>query len=376
MRGTLLAIVLFLTGVSSAQTLEDTGKSDREIPETSNVEVSFFRGNIYQHTQYIRHLITGHPTGVLVSFNRQTFGAREWQQSYNYPDYGLSFQYQDFANDNLGEAYALALHYNFYFLKRHLQFRISQGIGFATNPYDKETNFKNNAFGSRLMSSNLFMLNYKKQNLIGRFGIQAGLMFTHFSNGRIKSPNSGINTYAANIGVNYNLDAKQPQYVSSDTLPKKSWAEPLRYSLYFRSGVSESLIVGSGQKPFYHIGLAVDKRIGRKSAFQLGADIFISQYLKEYIRYMSVAYPDKPYLDPDTDYKRAAVFVGHELFINRLSVETQVGFYVYKPYNYESDLYQRAGLKYYITKNCFGGIALKAHGGRAEAIEAGIGIRI
>lgn len=369
-------LIALFPAISLAQ---DPGMTTVEVPappETNNIEVSFFRGNIYRHTDYITHLVTGHPDGVLLSFNRQTFGAKEWQQSYNYPDYGMSFQYQDFGSEALGKAFALGVHYNFYFLNRQLQFRISQGIGYATNPYDKETNFKNNAFGSRLLSSNLFMLNYKRPNLIGRFGVQAGLVFTHFSNGRIKSPNSGINTYAANIGINYNLDKQQPAFVKTDSLLSKGWREPLRYSLYFRSGVNESIIAGSGQKPFYHIGLAVDKRLGRKSALQLGTDVFFSLYLKEYIRYMSVAYPDRPYLDPNTDYKRIGIFLGHELFINRLSVETQLGVYVYKPYDYESDLYQRLGMKYYFTKNLFAGIALKTHGGRAEAIEAGIGARI
>ncbi|RZJ69938.1 acyloxyacyl hydrolase [Flavobacterium sp.] len=376
-----IGFFLFFFGLVSAQDLSvaaDTIAAPKlDLPkETTNVEVSYFRGNIYKHTDDITHLITGHPEGVLVSINRQTFGEKEWQQAYNYPDYGMSFQYQDFKNVHLGEAYALAVHYNFYFLHRLIQFRISQGIGMAAHPYDKETNFKNNAFGSRFMSSNLFLLNFKKQNIVGRFGLQGGFMFTHFSNGRFKSPNSGINTYAANIGINYNLDEKQPAYRKGDTLPKKSYREPFRYSLYLRSGVSESQITGSGQKPFYHISLAIDKRIGRKSALQLGSDIFISQYLKEYIRYSSVAYPDRPYLDPNTDYKRVSVFVGHELFINRLSVETQVGYYVYKPFKYESDVYQRLGVKYYATKNVFAGVALKAHGGRAEAIELGLGIRI
>jgi hypothetical protein len=343
--------------------------------ETNNVEVDFFRGNIYRHTDDIDHLITGHPDGLLVSFNRHTFGDKEWQQAYNYPDYGFSFQYQDFKNDILDKALAVGVHYNFYFFKRHLVFRISQGLGFALNPYDKETNYKNNAFGSTLMSSNLFMLNYKKENLVGRWGMQAGFMFTHFSNGRMKSPNSGINTYAMNIGVNYNLDAKQ-EYIKNDSLLKLDFREPVRFNFVLRSGVSESQVVNSGQKPFFHLGAYADKRVGRKSALQLGTEIFFSQYLKEYIEFYSEMYPDRAYVDPETDYKRIGVFVGHELFINRLSVETQLGYYVYKPFKYEIDLYQRVGAKYYFTKQVFAAVSLKAHGARAEAIEAGIGIRI
>ncbi|HEU0136740.1 MAG TPA: acyloxyacyl hydrolase [Flavobacterium sp.] len=343
--------------------------------ETSNIEVSVFRGNIYKHAPYINHLITGHPNGVLISYNRQTYGDKEWQQAYNFPDYGFSFQYQDFQNDIIGKNYALAAHYNFYFLRRHLLFRISQGVGMTSNPYDKLTNYRNNAFGSRLMSSNHFLLNYKKENVVGNFGIQAGFLFTHFSNGRIQSPNSGINSYALNIGVNYNLDEKQV-YVRNDSLLQKDYSEPIRYNIAFRSGISESQIVESGQQPFYHLGFYADKRIGRKSALQVGTDVFFSKYLKEYIKYTSVAYPNRPPTDPDTDYRRVGVFVGHELFINRLSVETQLGYYVYKPFRYESDIYQRAGLKYYFTNQIFGGVALKAHGARAEAIEFGVGVRL
>ncbi len=338
------------------------------------VSADVFRGNILRHTGDVTHLITGHPTGVLLSFNRRTFGQKEWERAYNLPDVGFSFQYQDFKNEYLGEAYAIGAHYNFYFWKRRLLFRISQGIGLATNPYDKNDNFKNNAFGSRLMSSNLFMLQYRKERVLGPVGVEAGLVFTHFSNGRIKSPNSGINSYAAHIGLHYDFGEVR-QMAGVDTV-FTDFREPLRYSFYFRSGVNESPVTGSGQQPFYHFSAAVDKRLGRKSAIQLGADWFVSKYLQEFIRYSSVAYPQRKPIDPDTDYKRLGVFIGHELFVNRLSIETQLGYYVYKPFDYEMDFYQRAGLKYYIYKNLFTGVALKTHGGRAEAIEFGVGTRL
>jgi hypothetical protein len=360
----LIALLLLLSACVSAQQNGHT-----------NLQLDVFRGNIYRHTDDIDHLITGHPDGLLMSFNHMTFGDKEWQQAYNFPDYGLSFQYQDFKNEYLGECFAIAAHYNFYFLNRHLVLRISQGIGMTTNPYDKETNYKNNAFGSRFLSSNLFMLHYKKDNLIGRIGVQAGLMFTHFSNGRIKAPNSGINTYALNFGVNYNMGEK-PAYRALDTLPSKSFREPVRLDFVARTGFSESEIAGSGQKPFGHFSAYADKRIGRKSALQLGVELFMTGYLKEYVRHYAEMYPDRPYVDPDTDWKRAGIFIGHELFINRLSVETQLGYYFYKPFKYEIDIYQRLGMKYYITPKVFAVLSLKAHGARAEAIETGLGIRI
>jgi len=358
-------LFLFVFGISFSQNQSDA----------YYIDVQGFRGTIFKHTQEVSHLATGHPNGFLVSINKKSSGKKEWQQVYGYPDYGISFQAIDFNNNYLGKNYAIGLHYNFYFLKRHLLFRISQGIGVTTNPYDKDTNNKNNAFGSKFLDNNYILLQYQKQNLLGPLGVQTGFMLTHFSNARFKAPNSGINSYSFTFGLNYNFD--KDNQIINDSLPNsKSYAEKIKYNLAFRTGISEAPVVGIGQRQFYHIGLYADKRFNRKSAIQLGTDVFFSRYLKDYIQFSAVAFPDKKPLDPNTDYKRVGVFVGHELFINKLSIETQFGYYVYKPFKYDIDIYQRLALKYYINKNIFTGIGLKTHKAKAEAAELTLGIRL
>ena len=143
----------------------------------------------------------------------------------------------------------------------------------------------------------------------------------------------------------------------------------------FRSGINESDVVGSGQFPFYIISGYADKRINRKSAFQFGADVFFSNFLKELIYYQSVAFPNNN-VDADTDYKRVGVFVGHELFINKMSVVTQFGYYVYYPFDFEGRTYQRIGIKHYFGDKWFGALTLKSHAAKAEAVELGVGIRL
>lgn len=341
------------------------------------IDAQIFRGNVIKHADYVGHLVSGHPDGFLLSFNWKTKGKKEWQQVYNYPDYGISYHYLDFKNPYLGVNNAIGVHYNFYFFKRHLLFRISQGIGITSNPYNKETNNKNNAFGTKVLDNNYFLLQYQKQNVFGKIGFQAGFMLTHFSNGRFKAPNSGINTYALNVGLNYNFEEEKP-FIKDSLPPNKSFRERIKYNIAFRTGRSEGPIPHLGQRQFYHIGLYADKRLGRKSALQIGTDVFFSRYLREYIKFVSVAFPQEhpDYADPETDYKRVGIFVGHELFINKLSIEAQLGYYIYKPFDYEIDVYQRIGLKYYIYKNWFTGVGLKTHAGRAEAIEATLGIRL
>lgn len=341
-----------------------------------SVDAQFFRGNIIKHTNDVSHLITGHPDGFLVSVNKKTWGTKEWHQVYNYPDYGISFHYLDFKNNYLGNNVAVGVHYNFYFLNRNLMLRVSQGLGMTTNPYDRETNNKNNAFGTKIMNNTYFLLQYKKEYVFNKIGIQSGLMLTHFSNGRFKSPNKGINTLLFNIGLNYNFNNQQS--FIKDSLPSsKTYQDRIKYNIAFRTGVSEEPILNIGQRMFYHIGFYIDKRISRKSAIQLGTDAFFSRYLQNFIAFASVAFPpeNESYVNPNTDYKRIGLFIGHELFINNLSLETQLGYYVYKPLKYGSPVYQRLSAKYYLYKNIFTGIGLKTHFGKAEAIEATLGLR-
>lgn len=348
----------------------------QESKSTSTFDVNYMYGVIANHNSDILHLITDHPEGVLLSWNKKTFGEQAWQERFNYPDVGLSFLYQDFKNEYLGENYSLYAHYNFYFLKRNVMFRIGQGVAYVSNPYDSDSNYRNVAFGSRFLSSTYMMLNYKKERLFkSPLGVQTGLTLTHYSNANIKAPNTSINTFSVNLGLTYNLE-KEDEVVyihrekDSTTVDKK-----IKYNVAFRGGINQGDVIGTKQYPFYVASFYADKRLGQLSAIQVGVDAFFSKFLKEEIRYNSIAYPEDN-VDPDTDYKRIGLFVGHELFINKMSLITQLGYYVYWPYEFEIRVYERIGLKRYFGEKVFGSITLKAHGAAAEALEFGIGVRL
>lgn len=343
---------------------------------TSYIDVNYFRGNIALHNNEILHLIKGHPDGVILSWNKKTYGFEDWEQRFNYPDYGVSFAYQGMKNPVLGNNFSFYAHYNFYFFNRNLMFRIGQGMAYNTNPYDRETNFKNVAFGTKFGSSTYVMLNYKKERIIDRFGLQAGFSLIHYSNANVKSPNNGTNSITFNIGINYNLEDTNLEY--QRTLDKRSdqeYSEPIKYNLAFRTGINESDIVGSGQYAMYVVSAYADKRINKTSALQLGADVFFSNFLKELIYYRSVAFPDDGFTGNE-DHKRIGVFAGHELFINQTSLITQLGYYVYYPFDFEGRTYVRIGLKRYFAKKWFGALTLKSHGAKAEGVEFGIGVRL
>ena len=348
----------------------------QEKEHTSYFDINYFKGNFALHNTDILHLIKGHPEGVILSWNKKTYGFNDWEQRYNYPDYGVSFAYQNLKNDVLGNSYSFYGHYNFYFLKRNLMFRIGQGLALTTNPYDKKENFKNIAFGSEIMSSTYIMLNYKKERIFDRFGLQGGLSLIHHSNANVKAPNTSINSISLNLGVTYSLDESDIDFVTSlSEKGNEKFTQSIKYNIAFRTGINESDVVGSGQFPFYILSGYADKRINQKSALQFGTDIYFSNFLKELIKYQSVAFPENN-VSGEEDYKRVGVFAGHELFVNKTSLITQVGYYVYYPFDFEGKTYFRIGLKHYFNKKWFGALTLKSHAAKAEAVEFGIGVRL
>jgi hypothetical protein len=80
---------------------------------------------------------------------------------------------------------------------------LAQGIAITTNPYDKVNNSKNKAFGTRIMDNTNIGLSYDNQNMFGNIGFHAGILFTHYSNGRLNSHIIGISSFLLNLGFNY-----------------------------------------------------------------------------------------------------------------------------------------------------------------------------
>ena len=344
---------------------------------SSYIQADVFYGNILRQSPDSQVLLQGHPTGMFISYNKRSHGEESWQERYNYPDFGFSVGYQDYKSEITGELYSAYGHYNFYFFNREnknqLLLRAGIGLAYSTNPYDKETNNKNTAFGTALNSSTYFKLYYQRENIIENLGVTAGLTFIHASNSNIKSPNSGLNVWAATVGLNYDLDENSAETPFIPSTESDYFKEPIKYNLAYRMGFNESGIIGSGIKPFYVFSAYADKRLNRKAAIQFGADVYMSPILKDYYD-LNLTIPHTN-LKETSDFTRIGIFVGHELFINKISVETQLGFYAKYPYEYVGRVYETLGLKRYINDKWFASIRLKAHAADAETVEFGGGIR-
>ena len=369
-------ILLFFLLVSFGIIRAQDSDAKKEKYTQNSIQAEYFYGNTLKHQPNIAPIIQGHPQGIILSWNRKNFGAEEWEQHYNYPDVGFSFAYQDYNSDIVGELYSLYGHYNFYLLNRisknQLMLRAGIGLAWNTNPYDKETNNKNISFGTHLNSSTYFKLFYQRERIFKNLGVEAGLTFIHASNSNFKSPNTGLNTWGATVGLNYNLEGEDYEIIEREIT--EDYKEPIKFNIVFRGGVNESEIIGSGLFPFFVFSGYVDKRIGRKSAFQFGTDIFISPFMKDYIEYWNINFPDRAV--ETSDITRIGLFLGHELFVNKISIIAQLGYYVHYPFPYETQYYERLGIKRYFGDKWYAAASLKAHGANAETVEFGVGIRL
>lgn len=342
-----------------------------------SLEADFFYGTILEHNPDIAHLITGHPTGFMVSLNRKTYGFHEWERRYNYPDWGFTAAFQNMHNEYLGQVFGLYSHINWYFLNRHLMVRVGQGVAYAATPYDAESNFYNNAYGSHFLSSTLLKANFVRERLWKGLGVHAGITVIHYSNANLKAPNNSTNSFLLNAGLSYQLDYKQfPNFITKDDSLSRTYAQAVRFNLALRTGVNESDVIGLGQEPFLVVSLFADKRINYKSSITAGVDVFYSPFLKELINYRSIAYPEIE-LPENTDYKRVGLFVGHEWRFYKVAFITQLGYYVYWPYPFENRVYNRLGLKrYFFGDKVFAAVSVHSHWAKAEAVEFGLGYRL
>ena len=359
--------ILFLFGFLFANAQENKS--------SSYVDFNYFYGNIIEHAPELKPIIQAHPTGFIFSWNKKKLGDSKFERTFNYPDFGFTASYTNFHTDALGEVYSLYAHYNFYLLNRNnktqLKLTTGFGLGYATSPFDKETNSKNWVIGSKIVAAVYLKLAYERQYLIGNFGVNAGFSLLHYSNASFNVPNLGINTVAATVGVNYNFDEEisAPERGLEAIAYQKN---KIRFGAAFRTGFNESLINNSGLFPFYTFTAFAEKKLSYTSTVSFGADLFLSTFMKGYIEWNNI---QEGVPNQTDDWKRVGVFAGYELNMERFSVVGQIGYNVYYPYDYVSRIYERFGFRKHFNDHFFADLTLKINMFRAEALEFGVGYR-
>lgn len=357
--------VLFLFGTSWCNAQEVL--PGKNYSHTTGAYIS--KGFILMHDKEMGHLAQSHAEGFSFFFKKRTFGSRYWEQLLKYPDLGITFNYLDYNNPVLGETVSAMGTIDYYIVRKprnEFTFEFGFGGGYNTHPYNAETNNKNIAIGSKFTYAALIRLNHAFQILPG-LNLETGIKLSHFSNGAFKVPNKGINVVTADIGLSYDLDKSPIPYKKDEFLPLDT---RINYNVILASGIKEIEPVGGKKYSFLTLSLLATRQTSQTNKFALGVDLFHSYATKEEINI------DRDLKGETPDFKRIGVVGGHELLLGKLSFITQLGVYIYRPYKSDKPLYQRYGFKYLFHKRVFGGMFLKTHYGKADAVEWALGFKI
>ncbi|MBI9040137.1 acyloxyacyl hydrolase [Lutibacter sp.] len=348
--------------------------SQNETQLFHSFQTEFFIGKPIEHDKKLDNAIQGNSYGLLLSWNKKNENPTEFNKLYNYPENGYSFIYQNFNSTVLGEAFGVYRHFTYNLTPKKdnsLSLTTAFGFGYLTKKYDAINNNQNLAIGSNLNVSAYVKLQYFKFLIRKKLRLNAGLSLLHFSNVSVKNPNLGINTVSLHVGINYKIgNFKTISNKIIDTVKVQS--QPINFNLVLRGGYNESLIIDSGLFSFYTVSIYGSKKLNNYTTVTSGIDFFDSKFLKHHINYINST-ENKNY--NENNYRRAGIFVGHELTQNNYSFISQIGYTFYSHYTYISRVYERFGFKHKLTENLFSEISLKVNLFRAEALEFGIGYK-
>ncbi|MGB3850172.1 MAG: acyloxyacyl hydrolase [Tunicatimonas sp.] len=342
----------------------------QESKHTYTLGANAYQGFLLVPSENVAQFAQTRPVGVELFINKNTYGYSYWEHRYACPDIGFSLTYTDYLNPVLGQSIGGTLYMDVPLMRRQrslLTLGLGVGLGYHTRPYRPPIETGNILLGTPVTLTMRTQLTYSYV-LSSHWRANLSAKLIHYSNAAYSIPNRGVNMPMVNLGVSRRLSEQAPAYA---TAAEVSPPEPYQRLSYYL-GVSTGMKTLTTEGPLYNfvnLHAYTTLRLSAISGLTGGVDVFLDQATRNYIR-QRVAH-DRP------DHRRVALVAGHELFYQRLSLLTQVGVYVYRPFrNLYLPVYQRFGVRYALTRHLLGNFTLKVHGGRAELVELGLGVRL
>jgi len=301
---------------------------------------------------------------------RQTTGDKFWQQLYGYPRFGLGV-YSAFFSDTKKLGYPIAVYgfFNAPFFKINrlsLNYELGLGLTFNWNHSDSLGNPGNIAISAD--KSVYIDAGASLKYLVSkRLAISIGYGFTHFSNGRLKMPNKGLNTGATKISLSYALNDDPIRYKLQ---PKPSFSDHFEWILSVYGGARNVIYTSTNvylepqikslNFAVYGISNTFNRQIDYKSKVGIG---FTMEYNGSQNSRVGIEGGNLDEVElPFDRHISVSVYPSYELVIDKLSLVIQPGIYLYRKKTTDMTpiFYQRIGVKYHFLKDTFLGINLRA----------------
>lgn len=385
-----LYILLFVSGFYNSQNLDTISRSNLQ----TSVSMQF--GKFLGTNDYLKTLTHREFIGASAELTVQTDGSQEWHRRFGRPYYGggiVAFNY--LKNSDMGSPFAVYGTFGGTIKEtpaHSWNYETSGGFAFNWTPYDIKKGYLNQTFGSSVSIYINFGVNYKYY-LGKHFDLGLGLNFNHFSNGALKLPNKGMNTFSPKLSLTYHFDERE--FAPKDSLSAFDKYSTLDVNVF--GGVRHSIFYGKDEGFNYDDVDLIDKFKGRyyqnwgletvyhrqityKSSLGLGIGVMYDEdynhrFYQDETGAIQVAKRFKH------DNLLLNFFPSYRLTISKFAIHLQPGFYLFKKSidkRYDKTIfYQRVGFQYTVGKNLLIGIGLRSflfH--KADYIEWRLGYRI
>ncbi|MDR3367137.1 MAG: acyloxyacyl hydrolase [Prevotellaceae bacterium] len=255
-------------------------------------------------------------------------------------------------------------------------YTISAGLSYNFNAYDPNEAPYNVLVGSKrnayidLAIDVSFLL--PRRSTLG-----ASLSFQHFSNGSYQKPNKGLNLLSGTLAYQRNTYRNRDKTYAPMAIPARK--NTLEWYLFAAGGVRMLDTGFDRQKPregkrwhCYTLSTAAMLQTSFRRKLGVGADLFYFSWGEHVVRYRAREEGKENISTSAADNMALGLYLAHEVGYKRAWLITDVGFY---PLGRVGDspvkprIYERAGVKYYFGDRLFLGVAIKAHGAKADYVE-------
>ena len=344
----------------------------------TSIDLNAFYGFFIANQPKSLYLRNDHSRMMELSISRQTTGRHKWERESNLPRIGIALLYGDLGSQEyLGKMTAVYpfIHFPLIRAKRSVtSFRLGAGLGWVEKPYDRETNYKNLMIGTHLNAA--ISLRFQTEwELVRNLYFNAGIAFTHLSNGSVRLPNLGLNIPAITAGLRY--QASSPKGRTTPVLPDiETQHHPAtfkrRTNLFVHAGIAfkQTYPLESKVQVVRILNLELTRTLSPVSRIATGLNFSYDPSLSKEI-YEAPTYT----FDKSEVQVQGSVYAGYEHVVGRLSIPVQLGVYLYNNYQI-SQVYQMIGLRYQFSPRWVASVQLKAHFGKADYIQYGVGYKI
>ncbi len=333
------------------------------------IETKAYTGLNLPFYEAINYLVNDNIYAADLSVVFPTYGKDFWEKLYNYPRTGAGLSCWTLGNDDVfGRAYALYSFINIPVIKPtriiSINYQISIGAAYVTKNFDAFNNHLNRAIGSH---TNIYIHlgADAKIRILPKYELVFEAGATHFSNGKTRSPNYGINIGSFSLGLNHQFgyipnELTDPEIPVSDN----KYIQSLIYSA--GSKVYDNL---KGKRYFFSsVTYNVERFVNHKGKAGLGADLFYDRSISE-----ALAAEDGT---PENDISKLIRFGMHGSYAmqyKKITLGLQVGYYFYSKYTDLTRLYDRILIQYQLTSHVLLNTSIKSHYGKADFLEWGVG---